>query len=141
MKICSSCKENKELLDFPKDCTRLDGYNYYCKLCIETKGYKQKYKKSVKGKLANQKYQRNNKGTVNAKTVKRRAKKLLAIPNWLTNKHLEEIKQFYIICPIGYEVDHIIPLQGKNVSGLHVPWNLQIIPLSKNRSKGNRLGS
>ena len=37
------------------------------------------------------------------------------------------------------EVDHIIPLQGQFVSGLHVPENLRVIPRSINRSKRNKV--
>jgi len=40
---------------------------------------------------------------------------------------------------IKHEVDHIIPIKGKNVSGLHVPWNLQILTKSKNAKKRNRV--
>ncbi len=45
---------------------------------------------------------------------------------------------FYDCCPVGCEVDHILPLQGKNISGLHVETNLQWMPLSQNRAKSNR---
>lgn len=39
---------------------------------------------------------------------------------------------------LGLSVDHIMPLKGANFSGLHVPWNLQLMPLSENVRKGNR---
>lgn len=51
-----------------------------------------------------------------------------------------EVQGMYDFCKIfkGFEVDHIIPLNGKEVSGLHVLGNLQVLPISINRSKSNK---
>jgi hypothetical protein len=77
---------------------------------------------------------------------KRSRTKRVAQPPWLTPIHLAEIQAFYNIAQaatmqsgIVYHVDHIHPLQGKNFNGLHVPWNLQVIPAWANQRKHRRL--
>lgn len=59
---------------------------------------------------------------------------------WLTQAHVAEMDGLYQFCRIfpGYAVDHIIPLNGKRVSGLHVPENLQVLTVSENSRKGAR---
>jgi hypothetical protein len=59
-----------------------------------------------------------------------------ATPSWAD---LEKIKEIYQNCPKGYEVDHIIPLRGKLVNGLHVPNNLQYLTSEDNRKKSNNV--
>jgi hypothetical protein len=68
---------------------------------------------------------------------KRKALKLLATPSWANQS---KIKEIYLNCPAGHHVDHIIPLKGKNVRGLHVENNLQYLPEKANLSKGNSFG-
>lgn len=65
----------------------------------------------------------------------RRAAKQRRTPVWAD---LAAIEQFYLGCPEGYEVDHIIPLRGVVVSGLHVRENLQYLPRSENARKRNK---
>ncbi len=70
--------------------------------------------------------------------AERRASELRATPKWLSKEQKAEIFQIYKSCPEGYHVDHIIPLKGNNVSGLHVPWNLQHLLASDNIKKSNK---
>lgn len=74
----------------------------------------------------------------------RRAMKKKATLSWLTKAHREKMVLYYKLAKklskinnMDYHVDHIVPLQGSNVCGLHVPWNLQIIPATENLSKAN----
>jgi 5-methylcytosine-specific restriction endonuclease McrA len=83
---------------------------------------------------------------VNALNNKHRADKLKATPKWLTKDQLEEIKQYYLDAEyltqyigVPIEVDHIMPLRGKNSCGLHAPWNLQLLTKSENSSKSNKV--
>lgn len=84
-------------------------------------------------------WRKNNLAYHAAKEAKRRASKLNATPDWLTKKQLAEIKKIYESCPAAHHVDHIVPLKGKTVCGLHVPWNLQYLPAVDNLRKSNRL--
>jgi hypothetical protein len=74
-------------------------------------------------------------------SVARRAKR---VPQWLTPDDKWAIKEAYKLAKLRtsmfgfiWEVDHVIPLRGKIVSGLHVPTNLQVIPKADNRNKRN----
>lgn len=95
--------------------------------------YRKKNREKINEYLK-QHYRKNKKKYV-AKTAKRKATKLKATVLWA---NLEAIDNIYRNCPVGYHVDHIVPLQGKNVCGLHVENNLQYLKASLNKSKGNR---
>ena len=81
-------------------------------------------------------YRKNNPNKINARNNKRRAARINACPVWVSTKELEEI---YLKCPKGLVVHHIVPLINPIVCGLHVPWNLQYLTVSKNLKKGNKL--
>lgn len=121
--------------------------NYYVKekeaVLKRSKTYYNKNKEIVASRV--KEYVLKNKSKATAKSAKYRASRLNRTPNWLTEQDLKLIDAKYAIAKwlsaivgIEYEVDHIVPLQGKYVSGLHAPNNLAIIHRVKNREKGNR---
>lgn len=96
-------------------------------------------------KEINDRWRANNTDKINANSAKRYALKADAIPPWLSKEDKENIKSIYSLCSkltestgTPHHVDHIVPLKGRNVCGLHVPWNLQVISAEENLSKGNR---
>ena len=87
----------------------------------------------------------NNKAASASHSAAYRAAKLNATPEWLTDTHKAHMKRTYALSEMmteatgtTYHVDHIVPLQGKNVCGLHVPWNLQALRADLNMSKSNK---
>jgi hypothetical protein len=68
-------------------------------------------------------------------SAQRRAAELQRTPKWAD---ATAIKRFYEARPAGMAVDHIVPLQGKTVCGLHVLGNLQYLTIHENRIKSNQ---
>jgi hypothetical protein len=126
---------------------------------------KRRYKKSEKGLLAEQRYksgeayrkmvergnaterarQRKRKYRLSEKgriklalgSIRRQERVRLATPQWADRKKINAI---YNNCPKGHHVDHIIPLRGKNVCGLHVHTNLRYLKARANLKKSNKTG-
>ena len=113
LKHCARCKEVKPFEDFRKNKSQRLGLNSYCKIC----------------------HQETTTITQAGRQAEYENSKICRTMSW---SELEDIKTFYNKCPAGYHVDHIIPLNGKLVSGLHVLGNLQYLPASENCSKNNK---
>ena len=96
-----------------------------------------------KSKAISSKWAKNNPKNCVKRVAKRNAAKLQRIPPWIDLTQKAEIDSIYEYCSalracgLNYHVDHIVPIQGKTVSGLHVPWNLQVIPAKENIIKSN----
>ena len=87
-------------------------------------------------------YRKQNAGKLNALSKKRKLAKLQRTPQWAD---MTAVAEFYVeakrleeLTGIQFHVDHIVPLQGEMVSGLHVPANLQLLTAHENLSKSNR---
>jgi len=123
-KRCPTCNVVKPASDFGKDASRPSCLCSQCKHC------------------KNVEYKRRNSAKVLSDTRFRKAHVKRATPSWVNRKDIERVYELaaHITKSTGvkHHVDHIVPLLGKNVSGLHVPWNLQPLPWKENLSKGRK---
>ena len=159
MKTCTKCLASNDWGFFHKDVSRKDGYRNICKECVSVymklnheKNKEHITAKAVKWVAENRekhnakcnKWAKQNPAKVNARTARRYACKTQATPKWLTADDHWMIEQAYELATLRtkmfgfpWEVDHIVPLRGKKVMGLHAPWNLQVVAQSENRRKSN----
>jgi hypothetical protein len=137
-KYCTICKNIYKLNNFRSTDIR-------CKTC--DKNYHKLYYKENREKILTncKEYYKNNKPKYIAKDAKRRASKLQRTPTWLTEEDQWMFNEIYSLAKqreeltgIKWHVDHIIPLHGTLVCGLHVPTNLQVITAKRNLEKSNK---
>lgn len=85
-----------------------------------------------------------NKSLIYAANAARRGREIQATPPW-ADQYKDDFTFIYAErdrisreTGIPHHVDHIYPLRGKDSCGLHVPWNLRIIPAVENLKKRNK---
>lgn len=160
-KFCPKCSQTLSIASFFQNKSRYDGLQGYCKKCkcLRDRQYDAEHRDKINGAArqrrssgdsrqghldALKKYRAKNQPIRTKLQMARKSAKLKRTPAWLTDDDLDRIKCLYQLAAMrnresGYDwhVDHIIPLQGEFVSGLHVPRNLRVIPALDNMRKSN----
>ncbi len=146
MKTCRQCNKEQPTTEFYKQARNKDGLFHECKECCKKQRNKRYSDNKEYERELSRKHYRNNKQYYITKAYLRNKQVARAKPAWLTEEHefmLEEIYELRDLrsklTGVVHHVDHIVPLRGQNCCGLHVPWNLQVIPAVDNLSKSNRI--
>jgi hypothetical protein len=161
VKHCSNCNKTKPVTEFYPNKNKISGYHCYCVVCSKDKNkqwklnnkdkaaqYDKAWQQSNKDKKSKnyKNWQVNNRAKVNSYNSYRRALELQATPVWLNESQKLHIECRYSLAAMltkstieQHHVDHIVPLKGKTVCGLHVPWNLRVIPAQENLRKSNKI--
>lgn len=140
-KVCSVCNVEKHFNRFSSSFKTKDFLLEHCKSCEVRVKHRKEFKKELRRK---EKIRVRKSKRAEYRSLSKTERKLRE-PKWLTPEHRQQIQQIYRearlkteIGPKQYHVDHIVPLLGENVSGLHVPWNLQVLEATENSKKGNK---
>ena len=146
---CTLCNKKKQVNDFYlRESGSINEYKCKCCLLDKRKNHYNTNYELVRecNRKAVSSFQKRNPEKNCEKTARYNANKKNRIPSWLSKDDLSKIRSIYKMCRlisqktgIRHEVDHVIPINGKDVSGLHVPWNLQIITKEDNIKKSNKI--
>jgi len=142
-RTCVLCTTNSEKT-VPRR-TYLQEYRKTNTLRTYQKQYQQQYMQTERYKTQKKDYRTRNAAKGTARTMRYQAAKINRTPGWLDADDYWMIEQAYELAAMrtqlfgfAWHVDHIVPLQGALVSGLHTPYNLQVIPAKDNQSKSNQ---
>lgn len=133
-KFCNSCVSYKLRTDFYYSKESSDDLASECSYCTKNRVKVAQKQDTDKNRARSKLHYENNKEYYSEKAIRRRALQLSRIPKWA---NLDKIQEIYANRPEGHHVDHEVPLQGKNVCGLHVEYNLQYLTAEDNLRKGN----
>ncbi len=137
-KECTKCKIVKEYSEYYKKKESKDGLHSHCKTCRNA--YRMTRPRSKNYQQSNREYYQRNKDKWSTSKARRRAAKLHADVPWADQGYINFVYHCRDVINKTYkgncEVDHIEPLQGEHVCGLHVHNNLQLLSAKANRSKG-----
>lgn len=145
-KLCESIRM-KEYIRLNKHKLKEQKAKWYKDTIEERKSKSEAYRKTNHEKELERykKYHRENPTKRLAYSRKRAIRKIQRTPDWLTKEDFITMESFYelaaeLTISTGevHHVDHIIPLKGALVSGLHVPSNLQVITAKENLAKSNK---
>lgn len=141
-KTCIKCKEEKPLEEFYKRSDLPGSRRSKCKVCetLYRKEYRDAHLEIIRER--DRAYRKANSDKANAIEACRRASKLQATPKRANKEYIALFytlaKEAEIDAGTKIHVDHIVPLLGGIVCGLHNEFNLQLLPASENCSKNNR---
>ena len=167
IKVCFTCKAEKDTQDFHAVKESSDGLHGSCKECVRSwdraryKAFKRKqeckdraskyyYANREKVLAQRKEYNANHRPERAMLNAKRRAKMNKAMPKFANKQYMNDLyahakeasdlfKSFGV--DVQFQVDHIIPLNGDNVSGFHSEQNMQILSLRENTSKSKKFNS
>ncbi len=127
-----------------QDACRAASRKYYVANIERKIAYSRKWQRDnpEKANAGSARWDKRNRGKCAAKWARYNAKKLQATPPWVDHGAIRAVYEAAARLTretgIPHDVDHIVPLMGKLVCGLHVAWNLRVITATANRRKGNR---
>ena len=143
-KLCKKCGGDNFVTVKRKNA--LSGKEYTTRRCRTCTNKTQRKYNEVRGYEVMREWQRENREHLRAyqreyysgKYAARNAKNSKRLKERYVYNDMDEIQKFYRKCPKGFHVDHIIPLNGKNISGLHTIGNLQYLLATENQHKYNK---